>query len=141
MSRSGVASIMYEQKTMKYRYFLLICIVFLAIIVNLGFFPIISFNSEHPVNLGAFKLVIIAMAIIFCVYLGTFEAFFFPKWSIICIFLFNTAISLCGLFCRYTLEYGEVSNTYNFTLPNVFFQLILFSCIATLSNYRKRRTH
>lgn len=128
-------------KMIKNRKPLLFCIVFLAIIVNLGFFPIINFNPENPVNLGFFKLVIITMAVIFSVYLGTFEAFFFPKWSILRSFLLNVAISLCGLCCRYILEFGEISNTYNFTLANVLFQVMFFSCIATLSNYWKQRTH
>ena len=36
---------------------------------------------------------------------------------------------LCFL-CRYLLEFGEVSNTYNFTLPNVLFHLIAAVCIS-----------
>lgn len=130
-----------KQKMIINRKPLLICTVFLAIIVNLGVFPIINFNPENPVNLGFFKLVIITMAVIFSVYLGTLEAFFFPKWSVLGIFLFNITISLCGLCCRYILEFGEISNTYNFTLANVLFQVMFLSCIATLSNHWKQRTH
>ena len=96
-------------KMIKNRKPLLFCIVFLAIIVNLGFFPIINFNPENPVNFGLFKLVIILMAGSSCVYIGTFQAVFFPKWSILNIFLLNAALSLCGLCCRYALEFGEVS--------------------------------
>lgn len=75
-----------KQKLIKKQKPLLFCIIFLAIIVNLGFFPIINFNPENPVNLGLFKLVIILMAGSACVYIGTFEAIFFPKWSILSIF-------------------------------------------------------
>ena len=98
-----------KQKLIKKQKPLLFCIIFLAIIVNLGFFPIINFNPENPVNLGLFKLVIILMAGSACVYIGTFEAIFFPKWSILSIFSLNTAMSLCGLCGRYALEFGEVS--------------------------------
>lgn len=49
--------------------------------------------------------------------------------------LLSTAI---GLLCRYFIEFGEVSNTYNFTLNNIFSYIIIVPsaitfvyCIAT----------
>ena len=38
-----------------------------------------------------------------------------------------------GLACRYLLEFGEVSNTYNFTLPNIALHLTAFTGISSLS--------
>ena len=35
----------------------------------------------------------------------------------------SLAMTLLGLLCRFLLEFGEVSNTYNFTLPNLVLHL------------------
>lgn len=38
--------------------------------------------------------------------------------------------SIIGLICRYFLEFGEASNTYNFTIPNVLFHLAGMAAIT-----------
>lgn len=42
-------------------------------------------------------------------------------------------MTLLGLLCRCLLEFGEVSNSYNFILPNVLLHLIAAVCISGLS--------
>ena len=39
---------------------------------------------------------------------------------------------LAGMGCRYLLEFGEVSNTYNFTVPNMIVHVLLINilCLA-----------
>lgn len=39
---------------------------------------------------------------------------------------------LVGMGCRYLLEFGEVSNTYNFTVPNMIVHVLLINilCLA-----------
>ena len=39
-------------------------------------------------------------------------------------------MTVLGLLCRYLLEFGEVSNTYNFTLPNVLLHLFVAVCVS-----------
>jgi len=42
----------------------------------------------------------------------------------------NAAHIIAGMICRYFLEFGEVSNTYNFTLPNIAIHIVVISCIC-----------
>lgn len=104
-----------------------------SILINGGFFPIVNFNPDKPVNLGLpLHLMIIVMAFNFHKSIGSLEAIIFAEWSTTFIGVFNVAIVLCGLACRYLLEFGEVSNTYNFTISNVFFQVIVLAAISTI---------
>ena len=43
--------------------------------------------------------------------------------------------------CRYFIEFGEVSNTYNFTVPNILAQALILSLIPTIVCFfaKKRR--
>lgn len=103
-----------------------------SILVNAGFFPIINFNPGNPVDIGIRqRLVVIVMAFTFHKSIGSLEAAIFSKWSAILISIFNIFLVLCGLICRYVLEFGEVSNTYNFTIWNVFFQVTVLAFVST----------
>jgi hypothetical protein len=44
--------------------------------------------------------------------------------------LINVTHIIAGMICRYFLEFGEVSNTYNFTLPNIAIHIVAISCIC-----------
>ena len=44
-------------------------------------------------------------------------------------------MTLIGFLCRYFLEYGEVSNTYNFTLPNIALHLLITGILILLSHF------
>ena len=53
------------------------------------------------------------------------------------------ALTFVGLGGRYLLEWGEVSNTYNFTLPNLLLHIAVFAGISWLAWYfaaKRRRT-
>lgn len=104
-----------------------------SILVDGGFFPIVNFNPDNPVDLGiTFRLVIIVMAFMFHKAIGSLEAVAFSEWSAIFIAIFNVAIASCGLVCRYLLELGEVSNTYNFTILNICFQVAVLAFLSTI---------
>ena len=49
---------------------------------------------------------------------------------------FNCVHILAGMGCRYLLEYGEVSNTYNFTLPNMAIHLFVINAVCLVSWYK-----
>lgn len=122
-------------KAVKFLVPLLMCII------GAGLFPIINFNPNNPVDLGlVFRIIIIAIAFTSCVELGKFESIIFPKWNIIIITIFNFSLGCIGLIFRYLLEFGEVSNTYNFTFKNIVFHLAFITIISTLNMPTKNKT-
>lgn len=54
------------------------------------------------------------------------------NWKRVC--LLSVGMTLLGMICRYFLEYGEVSNTYNFTPANVMFYAVMASLLI-MSSY------
>lgn len=44
-------------------------------------------------------------------------------------------MTLIGFLCRYFLEYGEVSNTYNFTLPNIALHLLITGILIFIVSF------
>lgn len=121
-----------REKIKSYKNIIFVGTFAFSILVNGGFFPIINFNSINPVDLGIMlRWTIIAMAFIFHKSIGSLEAIILSKWSVTLISIFNVFLVLCGLICRYLLEFGEISNTYNFTILNVLFQVIVLSFVST----------
>ena len=57
----------------------------------------------------------------------------FPRAGIISILALNFGVTLSGMVFRYLLEFGEVSNTYNFTLPNIALHTTVAVIVSTLS--------
>lgn len=51
------------------------------------------------------------------------------------VYLVNLVLTGLGLVCRYLLEYGEVSNTMNFTPLNVFSYLMIIPVFTLLAYY------
>lgn len=64
---------------------------------------------------------------------GLLSGYLFDKRKIGVILVINVAHIIAGMICRYFLEFGEVSNTYNFTLPNIVFHIIIISCVCLCS--------
>jgi len=116
-----------------HRNIIIASIVIGTILVNGCFFPIVNLNRENPVDIGlAMCLIVAVMALAFHKGIGSFEAVAFPKWPIAFVGIFNFVLVLIGLGCRYLLEFGEVSNTYNFTAVNVAFQVLVLVLVSTI---------
>ena len=49
------------------------------------------------------------------------------------VILVNLGIIFSGMLFRYILEFGEVSNSYNFTIPNVLVHILVTLTISILS--------
>ena len=49
------------------------------------------------------------------------------------VYLLSVILTIAGLLCRYLLEYGEVSNTYNFTVGNVLTYICIMPAFAVLA--------
>lgn len=57
----------------------------------------------------------------------------FPNCKLCHILLLNLLLVLLSMGSRYLLEFGEVSNTYNFTLPNMILHILVTVTLSTLS--------
>ena len=48
------------------------------------------------------------------------------------VYIVTFILTAIGMFCRYLLEFGEVSNTYNFTLFNIVSYLVIIPVGITI---------
>ena len=96
----------------------LFCIMGLIFIVCLEccVFPVGNFAYGGNITIGFVNL---AAAIGIGKCFGEIEAMLLPKVTWLLVLLLNLGVTIMGMVARYFLEYGEVSNTYNFTLKNV----------------------
>ena len=105
-------------------------LVLLFIIVSGSAFPIYNFGKHYAHGLTG-RLLYLNIACY--LELGIFEKRVLKLSKVSYAALLNLGIVLAGMGCRYLLEWGEVSNTYNFTMPNVLLHIILTLAISTLS--------
>ena len=89
------------------------------------------YNFTHDVQ---FIIVIInfiaAVGIAKCT--GDLEAAIFPNGTWSAMLFLNLILALLGMAARYLLEYGEVSNTYNFTARNIVLHLVFMVLWSTM---------
>ena len=105
-------------------------------LMGLGLFPIINFNPENPVDFGTpARFALIALAAFSCAAFGKSTHALFPKWKLYHVALISFGIACFSLVLRFLLEFGEVSNTYNFTVINVLFHLLFVTLISTGSAF------
>ena len=88
----------------------------------------------HKKLFGVLGLVFInfAIAIEISKCIGDIEVFSFPKVTWLWIFFLNLGITILGMIARYFLEYGEVSNTYNFTLKNIVIHIVIMMVLSMI---------
>ena len=91
-------------------------------------FPIYNLNKEWSTTL---TLSILVSAIGYSGMLGVTEIALFPKAKLYHIIPLNLGLTLLSMGCRYLLEYGEVSNTYNFTVSNMILHVVVVLVIST----------
>lgn len=114
---------------MKRKKLLWILIVLFVIIAGAAF-PFYNWNKHYSYALTGVTL---WLNIACYIELGIFERRLLPDSAIVKIMLINLGIIIAGMGCRYFLEFGEVSNTYNFTLPNIVFHILMTLGISTIS--------
>ena len=115
---------------------LILLITILSIIVYGCIFPVLNFSPEKPeipvtvvlLNVVAFYFISKGM--------GAAIPNLFPQWSLLKIACYILTVSVAGLITRYLLELGETSNTYNFTVLNITFYLLIVVGLATLEANR-----
>lgn len=102
-------------------------------------FPAI--NRTHNVSY-TIALVNFMAAIGICKCTGDLEAEFLPDGVWRQVLLLNLVLTLLGMSARYLLEYGEVSNTYNFTFRNILLHIVmmvLWSSVFWKSRIREKK--
>ena len=102
----------------------------MVIFFNCFGFPIYNLNKEWPFSITAMYLYLDVETAIFS---GAFLAVLLSQRRIWPIVLLSAALVCGGLACRYLLEFGEASNTYNFSLPNIALHVAAFVGIRSLS--------
>ena len=58
---------------------------------------------------------------------------FVKNWKLHQVALLNLGMILLSMLFRYLLEFGEVSNTYNFTAPNIALHIVATLTISMVS--------
>ena len=116
----------------------LLCIVGLLFIVVLEccVFPVGNLALGGGMTIGIINFVT-AIGIGKC--LSEIEVAMFPKAKGGLILLLNLAITIVGMVVRYFLEYGEVSNAYNFTLKNIAFHIVIMLLLSMIFWMQIRR--
>lgn len=109
---------------------LLVILLIVFVIIAGAAFPFYNWNKHYSYTLTGITL---WLNIVCYIELGVFERRLLPDSSTTKIVLINLGIVLAGMGGRYLLEFGEVSNTYNFTLSNVVFHMIATLMISTVS--------
>ena len=105
-------------------------LVALFIIVSGAGFPIYNLGKHYAYALTGIMLYV---NIACYLELGVFEKRMLKVQNVSHAALMNIGIILAGMLCRYLLEWGEVSNAYNFTMPNILVHITITFAISTLS--------
>ena len=101
-------------KNMKRSSKILLCLLFL--VISCCTFPIYNFTKDFGKSIVTTNLILNVL----CYYeLGKYEKLMQKDWKIGKVLLVNMGVILLGMVMRFFLEFGEVSNTYNFTVPNI----------------------
>ena len=98
-------------------------------------------NRTHNVSY-TIALVNFMAAIGICKCSGDLEAEFLPNGTWGQVLVLNLVLTLLGMAARYFLEYGEVSNTYNFTFRNILLHvvmMVLWSSVFWKSRIREKK--
>lgn len=93
-------------------------------------FPIYNFTHKWPVT---FTFFFFAAAIMVYAALGKVESVLYRDLGILQIALLNYLLAVAGMGFRYLLELGEVSNSYNFTGPNIALHIFAAVSVSVLS--------
>ena len=107
----------------------ILCFIGLLFIIGLEccVFPVGNLALGGGMTIGIINFAT-AIGIGKCV--AEIEAAMFPKATWIGILLLNFAMTIMGMVARYFLEYGEVSNTYNFILKNIIVHIVIMLLLS-----------
>ena len=109
----------------------LFCVIGLIFIICLEccVFPVGNFAYGGNITIGLINLTA-AIGIAKC--LGEIEAILLPKVTWVLVLFLNLGVTILGMVARYFLEYREVSNTYNFTLENIWIHTVIMLLLSMM---------
>lgn len=81
-------------------------------------------NRSHIVSYPLVFINFIA-AVGICKCTGDLEAEYLPNGTWGQVLVLNLILTLVGMLARYLLEYGEISNTYDFTFRNMLLHIVM----------------
>ena len=113
-------------------------ITILSAVVYGCLFPVLNFSPDKPDIPVVIVLLNVVVFYLISNGLGAAVPKLFPQWTLLQIACYHFAVGAAGLVMRYFLEFGEVSNTYNFTVVNVTFYLLMTVGLATLEANKTR---
>ncbi len=113
-------------------------IVAFAMLVFIGCFTFPVLNVTRGENFITWYNILIACLAYYEI--GSLLRVIYEDKNIGIVALISVGFTLLGYACRYLLEFGEVSNTYNFTLLNVTIHTIVAVVIPTVTALFKQKT-
>ena len=126
-----------ENRIQKHRRAMCAFVFVFMVFINCCGFPLYNLSRKWPLTIIAVNLYAVLVS---AVITGQMLRRLFGKAGVWFVVLVTVVCSCMRLACRFLLEYGEVSNTYNFTVPNAGLHVVVFSA-AVLSSWfvRKKR--
>jgi len=103
---------------------LLVGMLLFTVFISCFGFPVWNLEKQFGRWLGPMNAIMVIT--VYGVIGAAANAFFEEKRSFLKT-LFLLVFVLLGMGCRYLLEFGEVSNTYNFTTANILLHLVVAS--------------
>lgn len=101
-----------------------------AALGSVVFFSISGFPLTQEILSSGLSGMISAFASVFI--MGLFYAMIFGKGRTLFVYLSSLALTGLGMIIRYVIEFGEVSNTMNFTLTNILVYIGAVPILLTL---------
>lgn len=126
---------MKESEAMKRKWHVILLIMF--VIISGASFPIFNLTKHYTYSLTS---ILLYTNILCYIELGIYEKKMLKRLGIKHAAIINLGVILLGMLCRYILEFGEVSNTYNFTIPNILLHISATFIISMLSYLVYRKT-
>ena len=114
-----------KDKILEHRKLFLIIDAIFLIFIGCFAFPVYNFSKDAP-EISRWINVFVSLAAYYEI--GLIQGVLFERKEHLKCIGMTLSMTVVGLLCRYLLEFGEVSNTYNFILPNIL--LHLFMCMV-----------
>ena len=136
MIKGGMCMSKWKNLTNKQRKLLYVIVFGFMILFSCTTFPIYNFTHKISKTLTVINFIIPIAAF---GEMGVIEAGLFPEKSVVKVMSLNLGLVLIGMGCRYLLEFGEVSNTYNFNMINSIVHILVTVLLSTLSWYNSTK--
>lgn len=122
-----------KDKILEHRKLFLIIDDIFLIFIGCFAFPVYNFSNEAP-EISRWINVFVALTAYYEI--GLVQGVLFESKGLGKSIYTTLSMTLLGLLCRFYLEYGEVSNTWNFIWPNITLHLFVAVVVTLLGRRR-----